>query len=265
MKKSVTIKAAWIGAIALIIAAIIGGVFLLYSKKDKSQTPEILANGNVEGTISVLQETGSVTINYNVPESATKDAIKELENKLSETDEKINLSRNEIALLAKALKDLDQRTSGVEKLPDGRTKLGYFASGQPRIVIEEHDAAIHFFNQQDYSQSLTHSQNAITAYEDTEKINISMSSGGLTNQGIASIYRLAALSAQRLNKRQIAHQYAQKALDAENTASNIALLSTTLANLDKKEEAMKYIQEALQKEPENKDFIRLKEEYTQTK
>ena len=263
MKRSVTIKAALIGAIALIIAAIIGGLFSLDSRNHKSQTPKIAANGNVEGTISVLQETGSVTINYNVPESATKDAIKELEKKLNETDEKINLSRNEIALLANALKDLDQRTSGIEKLPDGRTKLGHFASGQPRIVIEEHAAAAQFFNQQNYVQALTHSQNAITAYEETNKINFSMSTGSLSNQGVAMIYRLAALSAQRLDKRQLAYQYAKKSVEAENIAPNIALLSTTLANLGKKEEAMKYIQEALKADPENREFIRLKEGYAQ--
>ena len=79
MKKSTTIKASWIGAAALIIAAVIGGLFSLKGNSNKTLTPSVTANGNVEGTISVLQETGSVTINYNVPESATKDAIRELE------------------------------------------------------------------------------------------------------------------------------------------------------------------------------------------
>jgi tetratricopeptide (TPR) repeat protein len=262
MKRSITIKAALIGAIALIIAAIIGGVFSLSSKNNKSQTTEIAAGGNVEGTISVLQETGSVTINYNVPESATKDAIKELEKKLNETDEKINLSRNEISLLAQALKDLDQRTSGIEKLPDGRTKFGHFASGQPKIVIEEHDAAAHFFDQHDYMQALAHSQNAIAAYEETEKINISVATGSLSNQGIAMIYRLAALSAQRLDKRQLAYQYAKKSTEVENNAQNMALLSTTLANLGKMKEAINYIEEALKADPDNSEFIRLKDEYS---
>lgn len=264
MKRSVTIKVAWIGAIALIIAAVIGGLFQLASRNNKSQAPKIAVNGNVEGTISILQETGSVIINYNVPESATKDAIKELERKLNTTDEKINISRNEIALLVKALKDLDHRTSGIEKLPDGRTKLGHIVSGQPRIVIEEHAAAAQLFNQQNYVRAFTHSQNAITAYEETNKINFSMSTGGLLSQNVAMIYRLAALSAQRLDKRQLAYQYAKKSVEAEKKALNIALLSTTLANLGKKEEAMKYIQEALKADPENREFIRLKEGYVQS-
>jgi len=262
MKNSITIKAAWIGAVALIIAAIIGGLFLLKARNDKSQAPSITATGNVEGTISVLQETGSVIINYNVPESVTKDAIDELEKKLNTTDEKVELSRNEIALLAKALKDLDQRTSGIEKLPDGRTKLGHFVTGHPRIVLEEHAAAAQFFSQQKYVEAFSHSQNAINAYEETKKISFSLSTGGLKNQGVAVMYRLAALSAQRLDKRQLAYQYAKKSVEAENSAQNMALLSTTLANLGKKEEAMKYIQEALKTTPDNRDFIRLKEEYS---
>jgi tetratricopeptide (TPR) repeat protein len=262
MKRSVTIKAAWIGAIALIIAAIIGGLLSLKSGNHKNQTTNITTEGNVEGTFSVLQDTGSVTINYNVPDSATKDAIKELEKKLAVTDEKINLSRKEIALLTKALKDLDQRTSGIEKLPDGRTKLGHFVSGQPRIVIEEHDAAAHFFKQQNYVKALSHSQNAINAYEETNKKSFSMSTGGLTKEGVAMIYRLAALSAQRLDKRQLAYQYAKKSIEEENNAQNMALLSTTLANLGKKKEAIKYIEEALKADPDNREYIRLKDKYS---
>ena len=263
MKRSVTIIAAWIGAGALIIATIIGGIFTFYSGgKNENQKQEIIAGGNVKGAFSVLQDTGSVTINYNVPESATKDAIKELEKKLNATDDKVNLSRNEISLLAQALKDLDQRTSGIEKLPDGRTKLGHFASGQPRIVIEEHDAAVLFYNQHKYKESLDHSQNAIKAYEETQKISISMATGGLTNQGIATVYRLAALSAQRLNKRQLAYQYAKKSVETENTPQNNALLSTTLANIGKIEDAKLHIEKALEVEPENKDYKRLKAEYT---
>jgi len=265
MKRSVTIKAAWIGAAAVIIAAVIAGLFSLSTRSDKSQAPSIIANGNVDGTISVLQETGMVTINYNVPKSDTKNAIDELEKKLNATDEKVELSRKEIALLAKALRDLDQRTSGIEKLPDGRTKLGHFVSGQPRIVIEEHDAAIQFFKSHEYEKAFLHSQNAIKAYEDTEKMNFSMSTGGLTNKGIGSLYRLAALSAQRVDKKQLAYQYAKKSLDAESSAQNKALLSTTLANIGKKEEAINYIQQALEEDPNNPDFVRLKEEYSRNR
>jgi hypothetical protein len=187
MKRSVTIKAAWIGAAALIVAAIVTGIFSLYNRSGKKQSQNIISSGNIDGSISVLQDTGSVTINYNVPRSATKNAIDELEKKVNATNEKIELSRNEIALLAKALKDLDQRTSGIEKLPDGRTKLGHFVSGQPRIVIEEHDAAVKYFRQNDYEKALLHSQNAIKSYEETEKIQFSMSTGGLTNEGISTI------------------------------------------------------------------------------
>ena len=263
MKRSVTIKAAWIGAAALIVTAVVAGIFSLYNKSGKEQSQSIISSGNIDGTISVLQDTGSVTINYNVPKTATKDAVDELEKKVNATYEKIELSRNEIALLAKALKDLDQRTSGIEKLPDGRTKLGHFVSGQPRIVIEEHDAAVKYFRQNDYEKALLHSKNAIKSYEETEKVQFSMSTGGLTNEGISTIYRLAALSAQKLHKNDLAYQYGKKALDAQSSAQNKALISTTLANLGRFREAIDYIDQALKENPKNADFQRLKEEYSQ--
>ena len=262
MKRSVTIKAAWIGAVGLIVAAVITGLFLFFSNSGKKQSPNIIASGNVDGTISILQDTGSVTINYNVPKSVTRDIIKELEKKVNATNDKIELTREEIALLAKALKDLDQRTSGIEKLPDGRTKLGHFVSGQPRIVIEEHAAAVRFYNQHDYEKALSHSQNAIKAFEDTEKIKFCMSTGGLKKEGESVIYRLAALSAQRLGKKQLSYKYAKKSLDAKSSPQNKALISTTLANLGKFKEALDSISEALKEDPKNSDFLRLKEEYS---
>ena len=265
MKIPITIKAARISAIAVIIAAIIGGVFSLTSSKAKKHIQTIKTNGNVEGALSISQETGAITINYNVPESATKDAIKELESKLNKTDEKVEFTKSEISLLARALKDLDQRTSGIEKLPDGRTKLGRFASGEPRIIIEEQNAAAHFFDNNDYQQSIIHSENAIKAYNDTKKCNISMSTGDITPNFLSLIYRVAALSSQMLNNREKANDYAQNAVNIDQTAINFAVLSTTQINVGKKEEALKNIDKALNIEPDNKDFIRLKKEYQNVK
>jgi tetratricopeptide (TPR) repeat protein len=261
LKKSVTIKAAIIGGGAVIIAAIITGIFLLFDTGRKDQTPHIETGGNVHGPISVFQETGPVTINYNLPLTATKEAIQELEKKLKETDEKIELSRKEIELLTSAPKDLDQRTSGIEKLPDGRTKLGHFVTGHPSIVIEEHEAAVKYYQKDDFTNALKHSQNAIKAYEETKKIKYSMSTGGLKPEAVEVIYRLAAISAQRLLKNELAYQYAQKAVEADGSSQNKALLSTTLANLKRFDEAQKYIQEALKTEPQNKEFEKLRKDY----
>lgn len=156
---------------------------------------------------------------------------------------------------------MDQRTSGIEKLPDGRTKLGHFVTGHPSIVIEEHEAAVKYYQKGDLTNSLKHSQNAIKAYEETKKIKYSISTGDLNPAGIEVIYRLAAISAQRLLKNELAYQYSKKAVEADGSSQNKALLSTTLANLKRFDEALKYIQAALKTEPQNKDFERLRKDY----
>jgi tetratricopeptide (TPR) repeat protein len=74
---------------------------------------------------------------------------------------------------------------------------------------------------------------------------------------------LAALSAQRLSKNELAYQYGKKALDAQSSAQNKAFISTTLANLGKFPGAMDYIDQALKENPNNVDFQRLRDEYSQ--
>ena len=179
MTKSVTIKAAKITGVFALVAAIIGGIFLLLQDRGNNQSSHVETGGNVEGLISVVQGAGPGTINYNPPVTATKEAIQELENRLDQTDTKIELTRKEIKLLADALRDLDQRTSGIEKLPDGRTKFGDFVSGEPSIVIQEHNTAVSDFQNNNFEKAFEHSQNAIKAFEETKKINILISTNSL--------------------------------------------------------------------------------------
>lgn len=250
--KSVTIKAAWIMGSLTVLGAIIGGIFLLYSNSESSKAP-----------IFSFKDTKDVAIYYNVPETATKETIKrfeEIEKRVNQTEDKVELTREEIRLLAQALKDLDQRTSGIEKLPDGRTKFGYMVSGTPSVVIQEHNTAATYFESGDYNSALVHSQNAIKAYEDSQKVDVGIIVGGaLTQESVSKMYYLGALIAQRLGKDDLAYQYAKKALDTNPSLPiNNAELASTLYNLGKYQEALGYIETALKDEPNNSEFLDLK-------
>src|SRR6266566_7263838 len=73
------------------------------------------------------------TINNNyygtVSNSVTRDAFEALEARVATATNKIELTVTEVQKLARALRDLDQRTSDIEKLPDGRTRFGSVISG----------------------------------------------------------------------------------------------------------------------------------------
>ena len=101
MIKSVTIKAAFISAGALIVVGVITAVVTWRSSK-----PTLSSVGG--GNVNVSGKAGNVTITYNVPESMTREAIAALEEKLKTTSVAVELTKNEIRLLAEALKDLDQ-------------------------------------------------------------------------------------------------------------------------------------------------------------
>ncbi len=261
MSKSGTIKSAWIGATAVVIAAVIAGFFGLMKHSQPVQS--ITAPGATGSPLTVMGEARDVTINYNVPDTATQEAIRFLRQKADDTDTKIEFTRKELLFLSQALQDLDQRTSGIQKLPDGRTSFGHFVSGVPKIVIGEHEAARALFEKGDYIAALEHSKNAIRAYEETARLNVAMSTGNLEPENVGKIYRLAAMITQSLRRNDQAQLYAAKAAEISPSAENNAFLATTLFNIGKFEESVAAINKALQREPENKKYIQIKSEIIQ--
>jgi tetratricopeptide (TPR) repeat protein len=200
------------------------------------------------------------TINYNLPDTATREAIDLLKRKSEKTDETINLTRNEILLLSKALQDLDQRTSGLHKLPDGRTQFGHLISGEPRIVLQEIEAAQRLFKAGDYNQAFEYAQRAIKAYEDTKQLQTEFRTGDLTPEAIATLYGMGALTAQKLQKHELAFQYATQVVENQSTPVAQELLATTLANIGKVDEAMVAINKAVEAQPNNKDLLQLRDQ-----
>jgi len=255
-KIPITTKNTLITAGAIIFAAIIG------LKSCQKELPKINSTNN-QGNTYIFQNIGTVELPEKLPRSTTGKTIEEFETKLKQAEEKIELSKKDIEALTNALKDLDQRTSGIKQLPDGRTQIGYMISGEPIIVLKHYSSAVSFYKGRDFENAFIHSQKAINALEETNKIERTMEVGQLTPEFIATLYRLGGVTAQELSKNDIASAYAKKALEIVNSPINKAFLSTTLANLNKYEEALKYIEEASEKEPQNEYYKKLKQLYMQ--
>ncbi|MCZ7383704.1 MAG: hypothetical protein O8C63_03020 [Candidatus Methanoperedens sp.] len=252
------IKVAIIGATALIIAAFITGIFQLPSNDKSTDT---INSGFSQNSI-IGGGSGNTFILNNAPDTATKDAITVLEGKLNQTEENITLTKEQVRLLAQALKDLDEKTSGIEKLPDGRTKIGSIISGTPSIVIQEHNIAASYFDSGNYSAALVHSQKAILAYEDSkqEEATANFFSGQLTPEAIGKLYLLGAASASYLGDGDLAYQYAKKALDADPSPLNYRNLAGALRTLGNITGALEYIDKAIQGDPTNIEYKGFKEE-----
>ncbi len=250
--KSVTIKAAWIGAAALILAAFIGVYFKSRSEKPSASSTNGSANVNVSG------QTRDITINYNVPESETRKAIDALETKLNGASADIELTKNEVRLLASALRDLDQRTSGIKKLPDGRTSLGGFVGGEPTITLEEHQAAVESFQKKDFVTALEHSRKAIESYEAANRFPTGASTGGLTPEGIGKLYYLGAILAATARQFDSALDWIKKADAASPQPEYKAVEVGVLSEAGKKDEARALLEEALKTAPNNAALLDMK-------
>lgn len=250
------IKAAIIGAIALIIAAFITGIFQLPSNDKSSDT---INSGYAQNSI-IGGGSGNTYILNNAPDTATKEAVTVLEMKLNQTEENVTFTKEQVQLLTQALKDLDERTSALKKLPDGRTKFSNIIGGNPTIVADENNLAIELFNSGNYTGAFMHSQNAIRLYEDSKKEDASaFYTMYFTGGEVSKLYNSGRLISQKLGNHSLAYEYAKKADEADSSPSNKEQLAITLYNLGRFQEASEFIEKALQAEPNNLEFMTLKE------
>ena len=80
IKKSVPIIAALIGGAAVVIAALVTSGFGLL--KPSGTSTKVQTGNNNTGPLMVMGASRDVTINYNIPDTETKEAIRALETKL---------------------------------------------------------------------------------------------------------------------------------------------------------------------------------------
>ena len=129
------------------------------------------------------------------------------------------------------ISDLDQKTSDIERLPDGRTKFGGVITGSPKVILDALTAGIQSLTNKDVSTALIYFQRAISAFEATTTSGVMIdTSKSLTPTGKSALYWYAGVSAQALGSNNVANEYAEKADKECSTPQTKLLLVTTLAN-----------------------------------
>jgi tetratricopeptide (TPR) repeat protein len=231
------------GGLGVIVVAFIG---LLHKGGNSSNSV-----GNVSGKVTATDHSSFAqqnisagsngasiyapqTINYNYytpnSNSVTKDAIEALENRLSTASNIIELTVGEVQKLTQALRDLDQRTSAIEKLPDGRTRFGDIIAGTPKALLELSDRAIKNIHTGDFTNAMDLCQEIIKLLESVPD-NTYTVHDSLPPSTKAYYYNLAANCATTLKRFGIAYDYAKKSYDLKPSLRYTMMLSIANANL----------------------------------
>ncbi|MEQ1906896.1 MAG: tetratricopeptide repeat protein [Pirellulaceae bacterium] len=202
---------------------------------DQATTTSQVGSVGLNQGMLIIPQASNLVINLsygNLPSTVTKEAFEAFEKRLGAATNTIELTRNEIHLLAQALRDLDQRTADIEKLPDGRTKFGSLVSGTPRRVIEAFEAARKFYANGAFADALANATNAIFTMEQGEQTATDLvKAGEIKSEFKAILFSLASECAQQLGAHALAHEFAHKSVNANPTARNQALLATTFFNI----------------------------------
>ncbi len=167
-----------------------------------------------------------------VSNSVTRDAFESLQGVVSNATDKITLTSHQVELLAESLRDLDQRTSGLEKLPDGRTKIGSLVAGSPTVILDNVNSGIRSVGSNNFEAALTYFQIAIRAFESTASVALSMQVGDqLRPQGQGQLYAMACGCAMHLTNNNLALDFSEKAFKADPKPVYKCLITAALGNL----------------------------------
>ncbi len=283
----ITIKAAIIGAIITGVFVILATIIGLLKSSSPSTTIKtgnqhegspIFAGdaNNVEvTTVKTGDQLGNsyifagdvngIIIHHNIPPDETRDAIKELEDRIEDVNTDVALTRKDLKILTRALKDLEQRTSGIEKLPDGRIRIGSIITGHATVAMDENNAAAKYYKEKDFVKAFEHSKRAIQAYEESQRKVAEMKptmEADLNKRAVAIIYYLGALSANRLKKDEQAYEWAEKANNHESNPKRIAILAITLFNLNRRTDALQVIENGLKQYPNDSSLLKIRNDLT---
>ena len=213
------------------------------------QLSNIMFNGNPN----------TINISYNIPETETKKTIAYFEKKLEDMNSVVSLTHQELERLTIALKDLDQRTSEIKILSDGRSKFGNIVAGKPYIIAETFEQAHKYFIEKDYKKSYEIAYSAIQIYEkceeETKKV---FSEAVLTNSSIANIYTLGAANAFLLQKYQQTFEWINKANKFESNSGRISIIAITQLFINHPDDALETIDDGLKKYPNDPDLEKAK-------
>jgi len=180
--------------------------------------------------ISLTQIFNNNYSSTNIPDTGLREWVSNLDVRLNTNTSDIHVTRDELVNLTKLLAKLDERTSDIEKLPDGRTRLGGVIGGTPKIIAEEVTNALNYFNAGAYSNSLKVAIAGIENIKASVRSNVFQQEIVVTPHGKGVLYGLAALSAQHLQSNSIANEFALKAFEEEPVSQNRQILITTFIN-----------------------------------
>jgi tetratricopeptide (TPR) repeat protein len=129
--------------------------------------------------------------------------------------------------------------------------FGGYIGGEPRIVIQEQNAAIGAYKQKDYSKALVHSKKAIEAYEATKKIQHGASTNDFVPDFLSKMYFLGSIVASLDKKYETALGWIKEADLANPSPEQKAYQAAILYDMGKPEEARPLLEEALKASPDN--------------
>lgn len=229
-------KAAWITGGCAVAAAIVAATLKFSAPATQTNNFPGVNNGQVfpsAGNQSQIYAPQQNTYNnYYAPNSnsVTKEAIEALESKLATATNKIELTVGEVQKLAQALRDLDQRTSGIEKLPDGRTRFGDIVAGTPKALLEVAARAEKNYQAGDFQNALKEYQEVIKFFA-TVPDDVYSVRDSLPPATKSFYYQLAGDCAMRLKDFSTALEYAKKADELQAGLRSKLLLTSIYGNM----------------------------------
>lgn len=232
-----------------------------FSPSKSSEARFSFTGSSSYGQTNAQGQTINVTNNYGNPE--TDKVVKVLEGKIQNTQNDVTLTKQDVDQLKKSLQELSNRTAGLERLPDGTTRIGGFLSGIPSVVIDNHNQAIELNRQGKYEDALMKSKIAITAHEETSVAlrlrPAGITAGGLSDQDYVKIYLLAVQEAFNLAKFSEALEYANVAVSIQENPNTLSARVAAYANLKQISKAKELIKEAQEKFSKDSQIKELKE------
>lgn len=192
-------------------------------------------SGSFSGQTFGAATIGTLTINNapiytNMLDPEIKNWVSNIASKVELTSGEVSLTKKDILALTELLTKLDERTSDIHRLPDGRTSLGgQIAIGGASYLEKEFLSAATAFMNKNYYLCFTHSQKAISILESEptgwvggfEIISLPLKSK-------SAIYRLGSGAAFMVGSNDLMTIYAQQAVDLDSIPENTALLLHSL-------------------------------------
>jgi BMFP domain-containing protein YqiC len=234
------------GGVAVLIVSIVTGLALTFHERAieisfgkvatlKAAAQQATTDAQEIATIRHRVEAQAATLDLVAKESSdAKRLLGDLRKENENADEK--------------LKQLEQKTSEIVRLPDGRMKMGILVTGSPSVLMEHFDLMLAAYKDREFEVAYREAKTAIKLYEDSKKALTDhyVSAGGtLKPEDVATLYGIGAELAQRFSEHDTALAWAQSAVAAKPSPERRAFLVTALLHAKKTEEAKKLVDETI--------------------